>query len=156
MAFRKSYVKIAEEDLEKEEEEDMIDYKLNEADFKQNVDLEDKEFENKKFGNKIVKREAVEVKPNEYPKINDNLLKFIEGIVMKNLRQNKVENINTRANDQNLKILEAKNKISLKSKNIKKKTKTSIKKISTKPEPLNKNMPLKEIERIRKNWIYVK
>ena len=38
MAFRKSYVKIAEEDLEKEEEEDMIDYKLNEADFKQNVD----------------------------------------------------------------------------------------------------------------------
>ena len=88
MAFRKSYVKIAEEDLEKEEEEDMIDYKLNEADFKQNVDLEDKEFENKKFGNKIVKREAVEVKPNEYPKINDNLLKFIEDIVIKNLRQN--------------------------------------------------------------------
>ena len=156
MAFRKSYVKIAEEDLEKEEEEYMIDYKLNETDFKQNVDLEDKEFEDKTIQNTKVKSETVEGKFSENPKINDNLLKFIEGLVIKNLRQNKAEYSNNRANDQNLQILEAKNKISLKSKNIKKKTKTSIKKISTKPEPLNKNMPSKEIERIRKNWIYVK
>ena len=156
MAFRKSYVKIAEEDLEKEEEEDIIDYRLNETDFKQNADLEDKEFEDKTIQNTKVKSETVEGKFSENPKINDNLLKFIEGLVIKNLRQNKAEYSNNRANDQNLQILEAKNKISIKTKNIKKKTKTSSKKISTKPEPLNKNTPLKEIERIRKNWIYVK
>ena len=156
MAFRKSYVKIAEEDLEKEEEEDIIDYKLNETDFKQNVDLEDKEFVDKKFVNTKVKSEDVEDKSSENPKINDNLLKFIEDIIIKNLKRNTVSNSNTRANNQNLKILEAKNEISIKSKNIKKKTKTSLKKISTKSEPPNKNMPSKEIERIRKNWIYVK
>ena len=156
MAFRKSYVKIAEEDLEKEEEEDIIDYRLNETDFKQNADLEDKEFEDKTIQNTKVKSETVEGKFSENPKINDNSLKFIEGLVIKNLRQNKAEYSNNRANDQNLQILEAKNKILIKTKNIKKKTKTSSKKISTKPEPLNKNTPLKEIERIRKNWIYVK
>ena len=149
MAFRKSYVKIEEEDMEKEE--DIIEYPFVTNEFNEDINFKDK-----KFGNTIVKREAAEAKPNENPKINDNLLKFIEGIVMKNLRQNKVENINTRANDQNLKILEAKNKISLKSKNIKKKSKTSIKKISTKPKPINKITSPKELKRIAENWIYVK
>ena len=80
MAFRKSYVKIEEEDMEKEE--DIIEYPLVTNEFN-----EDMNFKDKRFGNTIVKREAVEVKPNENPKINENLLKLIEDIVIETLKR---------------------------------------------------------------------
>ena len=148
MAFRKSYVRIAEEAVDKKEK-DIMEYPMAKNDFKEDINFEDIGFENTRDESKDTETKSDYFKFRDNNKINDNLLKFIEDIVIKNLKQNKVESSNSRANDQNLKILEAKNKISLKSKAIKKKTKTPLKKTEKKIE---KKIALKA----PLNWIYLK
>ena len=143
-----------------EENKDIEEYPFSENDKKE--DNEEKEM-NKDIKSKIfmktrpdIDHKTEKISSGEDLKINENLLKFIEDIVTKNLRRNTVRNSNTRANDQNLKILEAKNKISIKPKNIKKKTKERLSKVATKSTPINKITSPKELKRIAKNWIYVK
>ena len=148
MAFRKSYVRIAEEAVDKKEK-DIMEYPLAKNDFKEDINFEDIGFENTRDESKDIELKSDHIEFRDNKKMNDNLLKFIEDIVIKNLKRNKVESSNSRANDQNLKILEAKNKISLKSKAIKKKTKTPLKKTDKKIE---KKIALKA----PLNWIYLK
>ena len=127
MAYRKSNLPAKQE-----EDEDIVEFPLVRNDIKE--DIEKMNTDKLNFGKDL--------------KINENLLKLIEDIVIKNLKRNRVENSNTRANQQNLKILDAKSKISLRSKAIKKKSKTPLKKIKKISAKTGPKPPI--------NWIYVK
>ena len=142
MSYRKTYITSIKED----DDEDIVEFPSVENDIKE--DFEDKDAMNKDIKTESdINSKANGINAFRNTEINDNLLKFIENIVLKNLRRNKVANSNTRANEQNLKILDAKNRISIKTKNIKKQTplKKIVKKISTKFRPKPPN-----------NWIFLK
>ena len=133
MSYRKSNLPAKQE-----EDEDIVEFPLVRNDIKEGIEKM----------NTDAKSKSDKLNFGEDLKINENLLKLIEDIVIKNLKRNTVESSNTRANQQNLKILDAKSKITLRSKAIKKKSKTPLKKIKKISAKTGPKPPV--------NWIYVK
>ena len=127
----------------KKKEEDITGYPLIENQLEEDGNLEDIGFENTKDSSKELDINSDYFQYRDNSRISDNLMQLIETLVIKNLKQNKVEN-NNRLNEQNMKISE-KNQISLKSNAIKKKT-----------EAPSKKMEKKVAFKSHLNWIYVK